>query len=109
MARLTMAILTMHQLVELAEQLEQPAAPACEQADHAEARVVAQPPEQHGEVGMRAGAGGVAQVLARPNRLVEDVRLVQVASVALAQVELVVELSNAAGYFADLPRVRARP
>ena len=104
-----MAILSMHQLVELAEQLEQPAAPACEQADHAEARVVAQPPEQDGEVGMRAGAGGVAQVLPRPNRLVEDVRLVQVASVALAQVELVVELSDAAGYFADLPHVRARP
>ena len=90
------------------EQLKQQAASAREHADHAEARVVAEPAEQHGEFGLRAGAGAVAQVLPRPDRLVEDVRLVEVASVALAQVELVVELPDPAGDLADL-HVRKRP
>ena len=70
--------LSMYQLVELAEQLKQQAAPAREHADHAEARVVAQTAEQHGELGLRAGARTAAQVLPRPDRLVEDVRLVEV-------------------------------
>eukprot|EP00966_Prymnesium_polylepis_P276787 6394963-Prymnesium_polylepis.1 len=96
--------------LQLVQQLAQKRVLPRQHAHHREARVVAQPPQlQLVTLRLRQRCDHVLpsrvlqrKVLARANRRVEDVRLVQVAVVALAQVELIVELADPRRGLADL-------